>query len=130
MGKRRLYEKPAVRFVKLQADEAIANQCWSPSFDQKHNAYYNDPGFGGIYFTMGSNKNNCGAELTIHAYYDNAGGQISASEYLKHHPEYGSESGMYTTLKNEIGDQLSGNDGTNYKPSGAVTPNPPSRWSR
>lgn len=130
MGKRALYEKPAVRFVKLQADEAIADQCWSPSHDQTHNAYYNDPGFGGIYFTMGSNKDNCGAVLVIHAYYDNGGNVISAQKYLEHHPEYGSIDGMNSALLNEIGGQLGGNNGTNYKGSGAVTPNPPSRWSR
>lgn len=129
MGKRRLYKKPAVRFVKLQADEAIADQCWSPSHDQTHNAYYNDPGFGGIYFTMGSNKNNCGAQLIIHYYYNNAGQQIGADEYLRHHPEYGTVSNMNTQLLSEIGGQLGGNNGTNYQGRGSVTPNPPSRWS-
>ena len=130
MTEKKRYVKPTIHSNSLLSKKAVADKCWSPSHDDAWNAYYNDPGFGGVQFTMASNGGNCGSQFTIVKYLNNSGNEISVDEYLAQHPEY-SAGTIVDTIHSEISTFLTGNDGTNFHANPPkVTDGPPTEpWS-
>lgn len=129
MKRKRSYAKPVMCSRKLVSNQAVAEQCWSPSHDMRNVAYYNDPGFGGVKFNMGSSGDNCGAVFVIEAYYNNQGNEITQAEYLAEHPEYTADN-ITNRIHSEVTPYMGGNDGTNFKSEGPVVPNFPDwQWS-
>ena len=134
MSVKRGYTKPAVAYSRIQSDKPIARPCWSPTTGEPIVGWYNDPGFGGIEFSMSGNGGSCGAtesDLTILKYLDNSGNPISASEYYSHHPapDANSDSAMFIELTTaEKGIIFKGSQNGNNFDAGTQTSETPPDW--
>ena len=134
---KKLYTKPQVDLRRVAPSNAIANRCWSPSHADTFRGWYNDPGWGGVKFEIGSDKNSCNSSFTILGFCDNEGNVFTdPNEFLSHHVgEYTSanlESSLYAEIIKEA--QTGGNQGQNFdNPQAPIwegDPPPQQPWSK
>ena len=94
------YEKPAMKFVSLRSEEAVANTCWGYKGSDTH-LYCDIPGEGYFSFQIGGGK--CTLNLINVTYYDGEG-QISV--YTSE--QYQSLVGILTSSGGESGNPYHG----------------------
>ena len=110
------YEKPALKFVSLRNEEAVANTCWG-GHGEKTTWYYNTSGTGYVSFQISGGR--CTLSLTNVTYYDGQGNQ----SYL-----YSGDT-LYTELYNALL-KSGGESGNPFKGEGTTFPNTPdTNWS-
>lgn len=75
------YQKPALKFVSLRNEEAVANTCWGGA-GTTMTWYYNTSGTGYVSFQIASGS--CTLSLINVTYYDGQGNQstLSSSDAL------------------------------------------------
>ena len=111
---RERYEKPAVKFVSLRNEEAVAKTCWG--YGGTDTVLYCDiPGEGYVSFQIGNKK--CGLDLVNVYYYDSTGNQsIATSDQIK--------------ILDQILRGSGGESGNNYDGEGSIViPDTPGDWS-
>lgn len=108
------YEKPALKFVSVRNEEAVANTCWGyGGTDTK--LYCDIPGEGYVSFQIGNKK--CSLDIINVTYYDGNGiGTPASSEQI--------------AALDKILRQSGGESGNPYSGEGStVIPGTPGDWS-
>lgn len=108
------YEKPAMRFVSLRSEEAVANTCWG--YHGTDTVLYCDvPGEG--YFSFQIAGGSCTLNAINIVYYDGEGNPSSYTQAQYHE---------LMTILNSAG----GESGNPYKGEGTtIIPDHPGNWS-
>lgn len=108
------YEKPALKFVSVRNEEAVANTCWG--YHGTDTVLYCDaPGEGYFSFQIGGGS--CALNLVNILYYDSNGNSGQATDQQK-------------AILTEILKNSGGNQGNPYSGEGStVFPDHPGNWS-
>jgi len=108
------YEKPAMKFVSLMSEEAVANACWGYHGTDTR-LYCDIPGEG--YFSFQIKGGSCTLDAINIVYYDGEG----------HESSYTQE--QYNQLINIL-ENAGGESGNPYKGEGTtIIPDHPGNWS-
>ena len=110
------YQKPTLKYVSLQNEEAIANTCWG--YHGTETVLYCDiPGEGYCSFQIASGKGGCSLDLINVMYHYGDNQQQSASQ-------------EQITVLDNILRQSAGESGNSYHGEGTtVIPDHPGNWS-
>lgn len=108
------YEKPAMKFVALRNEEAVANTCWGYHGDPTK-LYCDIPGEGYVSFQIGGGS--CTLNLINVIYYDSNGKETTATQ-----AQIDALTAILKKSGGESGNPFSG-EGT------TVIPDHPGQWS-
>lgn len=109
------YEKPAMKFISLRNEEAVAATCWG-NHGTDYTYYCDIQGAGYVSFQIG--QGNCSMNLVNVTYYDNEGNSSAASE------------AQIEALKQTLIENSNNGKGTNHSAMGSIVlPDPSPAWS-